>query len=176
MFSGDKMTRGEVAMNPSIFLASATAAARAAAHIFPEYAACEAALESGWGGSALALEANNLFGQKQRHPPCGASLLLPTREFLHGGWTTVSAQWRMFPDWQASFAERMALLRSLAEQWPHYREALSATTGEQFIERVSLSWSTDPGRGAKVLAVYREHFAGVALETATAQPSTAQSA
>ena len=156
-------------MNPSVFLARAAAAAHAAGHIFPEYAACEAALESGWGGSALAREANNLFGQKQPHPPCGASLTLPTREFLHGAWTTVSGQWRMFPDWQASFAERMALLHGLAAKWPHYREALSATTGEQFIERVSLSWSTDPERAAKVLAVYREHFTGQARENGTMQ-------
>jgi flagellum-specific peptidoglycan hydrolase FlgJ len=154
-------------MDPSSFLTRAAAAARAAEHIFPEYAACEAALESGWGGSALALEANNLFGQKQPHPPRGASLTLPTREYLHGAWTTVAAHWRMFPDWQACFAERMALLHGLAEQWPHYREALSATTGEQFIEQVSLSWSTDPGRAAKVLAVSREHFAGQALESGT---------
>ncbi len=47
------------------FLSKACAAARSAGHIFPEYAACEAALESGWGMSGLAQKANNLFGQKQ---------------------------------------------------------------------------------------------------------------
>ena len=47
------------------FLRQASAAARAAGHIFPDYAACEAALESTWGQSRLAREANNLFGQKQ---------------------------------------------------------------------------------------------------------------
>ncbi|HZU08351.1 MAG TPA: glucosaminidase domain-containing protein, partial [Pseudacidobacterium sp.] len=51
------------------FLQKAYQAAAAAGHIFPEYAACEAALESGWGLSHLATEANNLFGQKQAHPP-----------------------------------------------------------------------------------------------------------
>ncbi len=58
------------------FLRQASAAARAAGHIFPDYAACEAALESTWGRSRLAREANNLFGQKEsaeaigkrRHP------------------------------------------------------------------------------------------------------------
>jgi flagellum-specific peptidoglycan hydrolase FlgJ len=147
-------------MNPSTFLAKATAAARAAQHIFPEYAACEAALESGWGSSTLALEANNLFGQKQPHPPRGQSLALPTREYLHGAWTTVSAQWMTFPSWDASFAERMQLLRTLAEEYVHYREALSATAGEQFIAQVSRSWSTDPDRAQKVLAIFREHFGG----------------
>ncbi len=149
-------------MTPSEFLVKATTAARAANHIFPEYAACEAALESGWGGSRLALEANNLFGQKQPHPPCGTSVTLPTREYLHGAWTTVSAQWRAFPDWQGSFAERMALLLLLAPGYPRYRSALSAATGEQFIEQVSSSWSTDPERANKVLAIYHEHFVGPA--------------
>jgi flagellum-specific peptidoglycan hydrolase FlgJ len=158
-------------MTPSEFLVKATAAARAANHIFPEYAACEAALESGWGSSRLALEANNLFGQKQPHPPRGVAYTLATREYLHGAWTTVSAQWMSFPEWQACFVERMALLRSLAAEYPHYRDALSATTGEQFIKQVSLSWSTDPDRAEKVLAIYRGHFAdgpqhSAALQTA----------
>ena len=145
-------------MTSEEFLPRAVAAARAAAHIFPEYAACEAALESAWGGSELAQRANNLFGQKQPHPPRGRSLSLPTREFLHGEWVTVSAEWMLFEDWRACFVERMALLRRLATAWPHYREALSATTGEQFVIAVSKSWSTDPQRAEKVMSVYRHHL------------------
>jgi flagellum-specific peptidoglycan hydrolase FlgJ len=156
-------------MTPAEFLVKATAAARAASHIYPEYAACEAALESGWGASKLALEANNLFGQKQPHPPRGVAYTLPTREFLHGTWTTVSAQWMSFPNWRAAFAERMALLRSLAAEYPHYRDALSAAAGDQFIRQVSLSWSTDPDRAEKVLAIYRKHFADSADESAAMQ-------
>lgn len=142
-----------------LFLLKAAAAARAAGHIFPDYAACEAALESGWGHSRLAVEANNLFGQKQAHPPRPgtAALSLPTREFLHGVWVTVPASWVKFPDWEACFRERMALLRSLAPDWPHYRAALSAVTGEQFVTEVSRSWSTDPQRAARVLAVHGQH-------------------
>ncbi len=142
-------------MTPQEFLPKAAAAARAAGHIYPEYAACEAALESAWGASALALQANNLFGQKQCHPPRGASLSLPTREYLHGAWTTVQAQWIVFSDWQDCFAHRMTLLRSLENGYPHYRAALAAGSGEQFVSQVSKSWSTDPARAAKVLAIYR---------------------
>ncbi len=152
-------------MKPEEFLPKAAAAARAAGHIFPEYAACEAALESAWGASALAVRANNLFGQKQSHPPRGESLCLPTREFLRGAWVTVEAQWMIFANWQDCFAQRIELLRSLEHGYPHYRAALLAQTGEQFVEQVSLSWSTDPERAAKVLSVYRAHFAGVALQT-----------
>jgi len=141
------------------FLLKAAAAARAAGHLFPAYAACEAALESGWGLSHLAVEANNLFGQKQAHPPLHGTetLSLPTREFLHGAWVAVQAAWIKFPDWESCFRERMALLRSLAVAWPNYGEALRATTGEQFITAVSRTWSTDPARAGKVLAVYDYH-------------------
>ena len=146
------------------FLARAAAAARAAGHLFPDYAACEAALESGWGLSHLAVAANNLFGQKQAHPPLAgtATIALPTREFLHGVWVATQAQWVSFPDWSACFRERMALLHSLADAWPHYRAALAADTGEQFIAEVSRTWSTDPARAGKVLDLYDHHRAAFA--------------
>ena len=146
-------------MTPQEFLQKAAAAARAAQHIFPEYAACEAALESGWGRSLLARQANNLFGQKQTHPPTGPSLSLATREYLHGAWTTISAEWIVFADWESCFRERMAVLRRLAADYPHYRAALAAATGDEFVGQVSRSWSTDPERAEKVLEVFRAHLA-----------------
>lgn len=141
------------------FLLRAAAAARAAGHLYPHFAACEAALESGWGHSQLAVEANNLFGQKQAHPPLSGTetLALPTREFLHGAWVPVQASWVKFSDWESCFRERMSLLRSLARAWPNYRVALAAKTGEQFITAVSRTWSTDPARAGKVLALYDAH-------------------
>jgi flagellum-specific peptidoglycan hydrolase FlgJ len=141
------------------FLSKACAAARSAGHIFPEYAACEAALESGWGMSGLAQKANNLFGQKQSHPPLqgSATLSLPTREFLHGAWVTVQANWVEFPGWQACFAARMDLLRRLSNSHPDYLAALAATTGSDFVTEVSRTWSTDPQRAGKVLTVYDHH-------------------
>ena len=144
------------------FLDRALEAAHAAGHIFPEYAACEAALESSWGQSRLALQANNLFGQKQSHPPVGESVCLPTKEFLYGSWVTVSATWARFADWNACFSARMALLRKLACAYPTYAAALAAKDGSAFITLVSRKWSTDPSRAAKVLAVWQAHHAVIA--------------
>ena len=143
------------------FLVKARDAAAQAGHVWPEYAACEVALESGWGGSKLATEAHNLFGQKQSHPPVEGTgtLVLPTREFLHGSWVTVQANWVEFVDWAGSFAARMALLRRLSRAYPHYAAALVAKTGEEFVVEVSKSWSTDPERAGKVLAVHDRHAA-----------------
>jgi flagellum-specific peptidoglycan hydrolase FlgJ len=164
------------------FLLRAAAAARSAGHLFPDYAACEAALESGWGLSHLATGANNLFGQKQSHPPLPGTgtLTLPTREFLHGAWVAVQANWVKFADWESCFRERMALLRSLAAAWPNYAAALRAVTGEQFVTDVSRTWSTDPARAGKVLSLYDHHravFAGACLEAAAlSSPSSSAAA
>jgi flagellum-specific peptidoglycan hydrolase FlgJ len=143
------------------FLQKAYQAAASAGHIFPAHAACEAALESGWGLSQLATEANNLFGQKQAHPPLRGTetISLPTREYLHGAWTTILANWIKFPDWPSCFAQRMRLLKGLSASYPHYAAALSAKTGEEFIQEVSRSWSTDPQRAEKVLSVYAHYQA-----------------
>lgn len=155
-------------ITPAEFLAKATLAAREGGHLFPQYAACEAALESAWGRSALAVQASNLFGEKQSHPPLGKTLQLPTREFLHGAWLQVQASWAIYDSWADCFSARMALLKRLQGEYPNYRAALSATDGEQFIEHVSRSWSTDPARAEKVLGVYAEHFAtGAALLVST---------
>ena len=143
------------------FLRQASAAALAAGHIFPDYAACEAALESTWGQSRLAREAHNLFGQKQSGEDIQGSgtLALPTQEFLGGRWVTVTAHWARFVDQAACFRARMALLRRLQHNYPAYARALTAANGEIFIEEVSRAWSTDPERAAKVLAIHRQHCA-----------------
>ncbi len=143
----------------SVFLERAYLAAQAAHHIFPQYAACEAALESGWGCSQLAVQANNLFGQKQSHPPLPGTetITMPTREYLHGNWMTVPANWTKFPGWADCFAARMALLQRLSQAFPHYLAAIEAADGERYVTAVSQSWSTDPGRAGKVLAIYDAH-------------------
>ncbi len=153
------------------FLRQASAAARAAGHIFPEYAACEAALESTWGQSRLAREANNLFGQKQSaHAlPGTATLELPTQEFLRGRWVTVAAQWVRFADQAACFRARMVLLQRLEHSYPAYGRALAATSGEVFVEEVSRVWSTDPQRAQKVLAIHRQHCVSFLAPTLVAQ-------
>jgi flagellum-specific peptidoglycan hydrolase FlgJ len=143
--------------NQQQFLIRAQQAAKAAGHIFPDYAACEAALESAWGQSKLAVEANNLFGQKQSHPPIGESIQLPTREYAHGAWLTVPAMWTKFVDWPACFAARMALLVRLAKAYPAYAEALLAKDGAAFVVLVSRRWSTDPDRAKKVIEVWQAH-------------------
>lgn len=139
------------------WLISMRDAARRSGHIWPAFAACEAALESGWGSSRLDTEGNNLFGMKQHAHPEYGTLSLPTREFLDHKWVVVNADWVEYPDVASCFADRMATLRALAPKYAHYAAALAATTGQDFITQVSQSWSSDPNRGEKVLDTYHAH-------------------
>lgn len=145
-------------MIPSEFLPKAIQAAQESGHVWPEYAACEAALESAWGESKLARLANNLFGEKQPKESTYPTIEIPTREYIKGNWIIVGAVWPKFPDWRTSFVERMNVLRRLEEFFPHYAAALAAADGETFVIEVSKSWATDPDRADKVLAIHRAHF------------------
>ena len=146
-------------MTPFEFLTKAVAQARASGHIWPEYAACESALETGWGSSELCRLANNLFGQKQGPQTAGfPTISIQTYEVIGGVGKIVPAVWPKFGSWADSFTARMKLLHALSVLYPDYAAALSATNGEGFITSVSKKWSTDPQRGVKVLQIYKRHI------------------
>lgn len=159
-------------MTPDLFFSRALAAAVRGGHLFPAYAVCEAAEESGWAESELS-SYNNLFGQKwPEDPPPGwiyPKIQIPTWEVVNGERVRLvgpqAPYWPVFPGWTASFRERMALLRRLgalrledgAPRFPGYAAALAATSGEQFVVEVSKDWSTDPQRADNVLTIYKDH-------------------
>lgn len=140
------------------FLARATAEATKASHPFPPMAAAEAALESNYGNSELAREANNLFGMKEhKHPnPNFGVLNLPTREFINSQWIQTTAAWVKYPDWASCFADRLATLERLSSALPHYKAALEAPDAESYVKQVSQTWSTDPERARKVISIFQE--------------------
>lgn len=139
-----------------LFLTQAHDAAKLSGHIFPEMAACEAALESHFGESILALQDKNLFGMKQHQHPVFGTHVLPTKEFLDGKWVELNSSWISYPDWESCFLDRMATLKRLGSFYPHYAAALKAANGAEFVTEVSRTWSTDPQRSEKVLAIYNE--------------------
>jgi flagellum-specific peptidoglycan hydrolase FlgJ len=147
-------------MNVIDFLRKAVQSAQMAGHIWPEYAACEAALESAWGTSHLATECNNLFGQKSGHTSAQyPTKPMPTHEFQHGKLVPAQAEWPVFPDWETCFRERMNVLREARDKDENliYGDALDAISGEYFVLAVSKHWATDPMRGEKVLDIYKAH-------------------
>lgn len=121
------------------FLLEMRDAAKDAGHIWPEYAACEVAIESGWGQSYLSKEANNLFGQKApaQLQPGQRTIAIETTEIVHGVSERVMANWLMFSTAAECFAARMALLNRLPG---YYYDALHAANGPDFVRQVSGSW------------------------------------
>jgi flagellum-specific peptidoglycan hydrolase FlgJ len=142
-------------------------AARVAKHIFPEMAACEAVIETGWGTSTLYLRYRNIFGQKQSHSPIFTSVRMPTTEYENGKPRGMRADFVVFPTAMEAFEARMALLTRLATNYPNYNSALHAADPEEFVTMVSRSWSTDPDRAKNCIAIYRAHHDTLfTLETA----------
>lgn len=140
------------------FLDITAKAGEEAGHIFPSMAACEAALESGYGASLLAVRANNLFGMKaHKSTPPDQILLLPTKEYVNGQWIDTTAKWVKYPSLAACFVDRMATLRRLAPVYSHYAEGLAATSPEAFVTAVSKTWSTDPNRAAKIIIIWNSY-------------------
>jgi len=126
-------------------------------------AACEAALESSYGRSDLAVRYKNLFGMKQHRHPVYDTVSLPTREYIDGKWEETTGEFISYPDWQDCFADRLATLVRLASVYPNYRMALQASTPEDYVIHVSATWSTDPNRANKVLSIYKEYEADETL-------------
>lgn len=140
------------------WILTAAGEASEAKHAFPRMAACEAALESNYGTSALARLGLNLFGMKQHVHAVYGTLNLPTREFENGEWVPQFAQWVEYPNLADCFADRMATLVRLSNMYPEYQAALTAPDETVYITQVSKRWSTDPARTSKVIAIYGEVF------------------
>ncbi|MCW1911175.1 glycoside hydrolase family 73 protein [Lactiplantibacillus paraplantarum] len=69
--------------------------------VLPSITAAQAILESGWGSSGLAVQANNLFGIKGSYN--GQSVTMTTKEEdANGNPYYVNAQFRKYPDWATS--------------------------------------------------------------------------
>lgn len=140
------------------FVTRAYQGAEQSGHIFPLMAACEAALETRYGVSRLAIEGCNLFGSKNPVHPIYPYISFPTHEFNHEGReTTALAKFVKYPSFVESFKDRMATLQRLSPTYPHYAAALVATNPIDYVRSVSLSWSTDPKRADTAISIYHTY-------------------
>ena len=115
----------------------------------------EAALESGWGSSLLALQAKNLFGVKADRSWKGPVWTMNTREFTkYNGWVMVPADWRSYATWADCISDHAAFLRSNSR----YSSAFNFTTGKAFaVEVAKAGYATDPNYATKISAVIDSH-------------------
>lgn len=138
------------------WIQDAALAAQSADHVWPEMAACEAALESNYGQSGLAKDGNNLFGMKQHVHAVYGSLSLPTREYLGGEWEVVDAVFVKYPTLADCFTDRQDTLERLRGKYSNYDNALKASSPLAYVSWVSKTWSTDPLRAEKCISIYAQ--------------------
>ncbi|WP_278621022.1 glycoside hydrolase family 73 protein [Weissella koreensis] len=115
----------------------------------------QAALESGWGKSDLATQANNYFGIKGTYN--GQSVTMRTAEYdANGNIYYVDAQFRKYPSPTESMNDNGSLIRN-GTSWNHafysgswkenaksYQAAANALNGK---------YATDPGYGSKLINI-----------------------
>ena len=141
-------------MTKDEFIAAATATARAFAANGGSpagVAVAQAALESNWGNSRLARDAQNYFGIKTHGSLPWTEL--PTQESIDGALVRVNARFAKYDSMEACFADRERILTHVAA----YADARAcAADPEAFIRALARHWATDPHYAEKLLRLYRE--------------------
>ena len=143
------------------FLQNAFVAATQAGHPWPKMAACEAALETGWGTSQDCREHNNLLGIKVPSWWQGGVAVEPTHEFIDGAMQAQDDAFSTFASW----AECYRCAVEIMQRDSAYASALSATDPETFITLESKVWATDPNRAANIIEIYNNHAASLVTPT-----------
>ncbi|MCZ3622856.1 glycoside hydrolase family 73 protein, partial [Lactobacillus mulieris] len=104
----------KAATSQQVFLNTAIPDAEVASAKYGTYTSvmlAQAILESGWGASSLATQANNLFGMKGSYN--GQTYYANTAEWASGtGYYNINAGFRKYPSWEASFEDNGYLLRT----------------------------------------------------------------
>lgn len=118
--------------------------------ILPSVVMAQAILESGWGTSDKAKQANNLFGIKAATDWKGPTVTLPTQEYVNGKWTTVDAKWRKYDNWGASIVDHALFLKERTR----YKAIIGNTDYKSVCtELQKAGYATDPTYASKLISV-----------------------
>ena len=122
--------------------------------VYASFCIAEAALESGWGSSQLAVQGYNLFGVKADSSWTGDTITFRTREFLNKQWVFVNALWRKYDSWLGSFTDHANFLH----QNERYSSAFDTTTVEDFVNAIANDgYATDPLYASKIITIINIH-------------------
>jgi flagellum-specific peptidoglycan hydrolase FlgJ len=144
-------------MTPAQFFATYGPAAQAVCHgtgLLASICLAQAALESGWGASGLTRQGNNFFGMKAGTRWRGATVTMPTKEFITGKWIMVNAAFRKYATPADSFRDRVQLFRSLSRYQRLFQLTDAQTEARQLQE---CGYATDPSYPAKLMAIVKAH-------------------
>lgn len=120
----------------------------------PSLLVAQAALESNWGNSQLAREANNYFGIKN---PAGKEYV--TKEFTHNEWIEIQASFREYDSIYESVVDYANLLKE-GTSWDEnlYQEVIKAPTyKEAAYALTNAGYATDPDYAEKIIELIEVH-------------------
>ena len=120
------------------------------------FTVAQAALESGWGKSFLAVKSNNLFGIKADKSWTGPTHEMMTTEYIKGQAVRVSAKWRSYDSWAACLLDHADFFHVN----PRYSEALKYPHDPfRFAEEISRAgYATDPRYADKIIGVIKKYL------------------
>lgn len=110
----------------------------------------QAALESNWGSSGLARQANNLFGIKGTGP--AGSVMMPTTEYRNGSPIRMNAPFRKYRSWAESIADHTRLLQN-----KRYAGVLRRSGQEAAKAVAAAGYATDPSYASKLIGLMEKY-------------------
>lgn len=119
--------------------------------VLPSLTIAQAILESNWGTSALAKEANNLFGLKWTD---GYDyVIMKTREYSNNEWIVTEAKFRKYGNISDSITDHALLL-----QRPQYTKVLQAKDYREAAYEVwRAGYATDPDYPQKLIDIIEKY-------------------
>jgi flagellar protein FlgJ len=113
-------------------------------------------LESAWGQSKLATQANNCFGVKAEHLNVpGSYAEFPTMEYMFGVKKLVLAGFEKYANAEASFEDHAKLLHDAPRYVPAMKAAKSPQAFALMLQKCG--YSTNPNYGTALIELMREH-------------------
>lgn len=116
----------------------------------------QGALESGYGGSGLTVNANNHFGIKADKTWKGKTYGAATKEFIGGVWSNPTAFFRAYDSAQESFNDHAAFLK----KFPRYANLfkLQPTDYIGWAKGLqSAGYATDPNYASKLITIIEKY-------------------
>ncbi|MFC6259462.1 glycoside hydrolase family 73 protein [Levilactobacillus fujinensis] len=148
--------------NPQAFISQLKSPVQTVANqykLYPSVMMAQAALESGWGTSALTTQANNYFGIKGSYN--GQSITMQTAEYdANGQLYYTNASFRKYPNAKASMTDNATLLRNGTSYNPAiysgtWRE--NAATYADAANALTNTYATSPVYGSSLISLIQQY-------------------
>lgn len=126
--------------------------------VLPSITIAQAILESAWGTSKLAVEANNLYGIKASDDWTGEIYAINTAEYGDEGWHIVTANFRKYNSWLDSTSDHAAFFTSTAWRKENYKNVVDETNYKRAAHALSAAgYATDPAYASKLISIIENY-------------------